>query len=335
MKSVTSIVILILTGTILATSWEAVAQLSATLPVSKGVYQFPYGENTQVTITRDHTNHGTNGPRNRLDIMGQNGITIVAAADGWLEYIDDSAVLACPNSCDNYSGPAGASNCCPRNNPACNGACRNNHIWMRHPNGEWTKYSHLQTDTVPAALNVGDFIPAGTTLGAEGDVGFANGAHLHFEVGFPLILDFSLPPEDVNYDPLGMDLDPSQPGVQCTFCSMPSDGEPSTPSYDRKNRVPVFCSVGIAQAGETITTTSCDGLCPGSDSLVLDDRVVADDTAEYFQRSVNIDALNMDVLNGGGSALRAGNRIRLLPGFSTAANGYFSASIGNCDSPGT
>ncbi len=319
------------------------AQLAETLPVSKGAYRFPYASGTTVTVSQDHVNHGNDipangalGPRNRLDLVASfDNASIVASADGWIEYLDDSGFLTCPNSCVGYDGPAGASNCCPRGNTSCNGACRNNYIWMRHANGEWTKYSHMQTDSIPATLSKGQFVTAGTFLGFEGDIGFANGSHLHYEIGFPLDLDFSLPPEDPDYDPLGIDGDSSQPGVQCTVCGLPFDGEVTDPSYSRRNRIPVFCSLGIVDAGDVITAGACDGLCAGSDNLVLDNRTVPDDEAEYFQRTNNIDIFDMVVEAGGGSSIRAQNRVRLMPGFSAEPDSYFSASIGACDSPGT
>ncbi len=66
------------------------------------------------------------------------------------------------------------------------GLCQqhNNYVWIAHPNGEWTKYSHLRTGTVSidAGWAAGDTIQVGQILGEEGDVGFATGTHLHFEV---------------------------------------------------------------------------------------------------------------------------------------------------------
>jgi hypothetical protein len=48
---------------------------------------------------------------------------------------------------------------------------------------EWTKYSHLATNSVTAnaGLSPGDFVQAGTLLGYEGSVGTSN-QHLHWEV---------------------------------------------------------------------------------------------------------------------------------------------------------
>ena len=58
---------------------------------------------------------------------------------------------------------------------------------MQHTNGEWTKYTHLRTGTVGVfgfGRFVGEFIPAGTPLGIEGDIGIASGPHVHFEAAF-------------------------------------------------------------------------------------------------------------------------------------------------------
>jgi hypothetical protein len=64
--------------------------------------------------------------------------------------------------------------------------CNNNYVWIRHGT-EWTKYSHLQKDSVrgTAGLREGDTVAAGRFLGYEDDVGCANGQHLHFEVAVP------------------------------------------------------------------------------------------------------------------------------------------------------
>jgi len=45
-----------------------------------------------------------------------------------------------------------------------------------------TIYAHLQKDSVPADLAVGQIIEAGTIIGAVGNTGISTGAHLHFEI---------------------------------------------------------------------------------------------------------------------------------------------------------
>src|ERR1700761_6906944 len=55
------------------------------------------------------------------------------------------------------------------------GDCHNNYVWIAHPNGEWTNYSHVAQGSVTkkAKLKVGDEVAAGAYLGDEGAVGCA------------------------------------------------------------------------------------------------------------------------------------------------------------------
>jgi hypothetical protein len=47
-------------------------------------------------------------------------------------------------------------------------------VWIAHPNGEWTNYSHIAHDPAKkAGLKVGDWVKAGQYLGDEGAVGRA------------------------------------------------------------------------------------------------------------------------------------------------------------------
>lgn len=94
---------------------------------------------------------------------------VVAAADGVIERIEDSNTEDCP----------------PGVTDDCND--RNNYVWIRHTNGEWSKYSHMATDTVRLFANLaeGQAVQAGRLIGIESDVGAAQGQHVHFEVGVP------------------------------------------------------------------------------------------------------------------------------------------------------
>jgi hypothetical protein len=126
------------------------------------LYRLPYANGTDVTITRDHESHT---PADRLDMVGSgNQPMIVAAANGMVEFIEDSS----------------SENC-------CGGNCANNYVWLSHAGNEWTKYSHIATDsaTHDAGLSVGDSVVAGQFLGYESNVGRACGDHLHFEVAIP------------------------------------------------------------------------------------------------------------------------------------------------------
>lgn len=128
-------------------------------PVSSGIYRIGYANGTDVKVSNDHLGHD---PLDRIDMFGvpeDEQHTVVAAADGTIRTIVDS-------------------NAEPTTN--------NNYVWIEHPNGEWTKYSHFETGSVSALGHVqGDFVTAGTTLGFEGDVGQASGEHLHWEVAVP------------------------------------------------------------------------------------------------------------------------------------------------------
>lgn len=139
------------------------------LQKSKGVYRIPYADGTTVKVTNDHKEHK---PIGRLDLGGRGGrapYRIVAAADGVIRYVVDG-----------FSGQVA------RGKP-----CTNNYVWIEHPNGEWTKYSHMRkhSTTRVAKLKVGQRVKAGTFLGYEDKVGCASGSHLHFEVGVPRASD--------------------------------------------------------------------------------------------------------------------------------------------------
>ncbi len=139
---------------------------------SDGVYRLPYANGTTISIDSD------GDPANHLDAADLNGTgggpyRIVAASDGWVRRITDT------------NTGTGRTSGSP-------GGCRNNFVWIEHDNGEWTKYSHFVTGSVTnptrqggAGLSLNQRVSAGTFLGIEGDVGCAQGAHLHFEVARP------------------------------------------------------------------------------------------------------------------------------------------------------
>ncbi len=147
------------------------ADCGGTLPgdeepaVSSGTYRIPYKTGTLVEVTNDHLTHE---PETRIDMVGQAGDTpyrIVAAAEGVIRFIVD-------DFSENRPGES---------------PCNNNYVWIEHPNGEWTKYSHMTQGSVTgdAGLAVGDHVEAGSFLGYEDEVGCASGRHLHFEVAVP------------------------------------------------------------------------------------------------------------------------------------------------------
>lgn len=304
-----------------ASASAALLPPAASLPVSKGAYRIPYTDRTEVRFSNDHTNHPTT--LNRVDMSGINGsgnYQVVAAGDGWFDRIVDTNNTFCPrppddpgdpSPCDGYSGPA--ASCCVRDDPTCNAACANNFVWIRHTNGEFTKYSHVQFNSVAGlGWSEGDFIQSGEVLGLEGDVGFAGGPHVHFEVAYPH--------------------DPSNYLNSAGF--LVDDGDPTTTDYDRQNRIPYFCDIGFAVGGAQVTAANCAVAC---DSFVSIGLGVPDDQIAYFQADDTVDTVDgipHVVANGAGEAFRAGQQVVLRPGFHAEVGSYFSASISACDTPG-
>jgi hypothetical protein len=132
---------------------------------SAGVYRVPYKNGTPVRVSNDE---GSHFPPRKYDLVGTGGTGIyrvVAAAAGRVRRIEDTFNENLPNG-----------------NP-----CHNNYVWIEHPNGEWSKYTHLRQGSVAdAGIHLGLPVAAGRELGLEGKVGCAHGQHLHFEVAVPL-----------------------------------------------------------------------------------------------------------------------------------------------------
>ncbi|HEX5461419.1 MAG TPA: M23 family metallopeptidase [Steroidobacteraceae bacterium] len=139
----------------------------AATPRSEGMYRLPFADGTRVKVFDDFTTHR---PRGRVDIFAVGGKPphrVVAAAAGRIVAIQDGYS-------EQQSGRAAA-------------LCHNNYVWIAHPDGEWTNYSHLAHGSVTrkARLRVGDEVAAGQYLGDEGAVGCAMLEHVHFEVARP------------------------------------------------------------------------------------------------------------------------------------------------------
>lgn len=171
-------------------------------PTSSAIYRIPYADGTAVTANNDHITH-PNVP-NRVDLGGGDLATIVAAASGVIRAVvdrhgdydgrgdgkawdqvtdqDDSLEHSCADEEDDEGNNIEDSTVV--------GFCSdyNNYVWIEHPNGEWTKYTHFATGTVsrPApdgfGWSVGDTVLVGQALGLQSDIGSASGTHLHFEV---------------------------------------------------------------------------------------------------------------------------------------------------------
>ena len=137
--------------------------LVAALALSQGLYRLPFPDGTVVQVNADTASHV---PPGKLDLGAGTSAKVVAAADGRVVAMADG------NDRRQRSGQGIV--------------CRNNYVWLAHPNGEWTKYTHMKRGSVTAAgLHVGDAVTVGQRLGIIGDVGCATATHLHFEVAVP------------------------------------------------------------------------------------------------------------------------------------------------------
>ncbi len=180
---------------------------------STGIYRLPYGDATQVKVFDDTRTHR---PRARIDLFAVGGpkpYRIVAAAAGRVMAIQDSYG-------ERQTG-----------RPASE--CRNNFVWIAHPNGEWTGYSHVAkgSATGTAKLKVGQKVRAGQLLGIEGDVGCSMLNHLHFEVAVP---------------------DPANPVDAGGFLTDNEGG--------KRNREPRFCDIkGTINKDEVHVARRCAG----------------------------------------------------------------------------
>ena len=247
---------------------------------SVNVYRIPYEDGTIVNISRDHQSHS---PPGRIDMTAESGTTnIVAAADGIIEAIVDDNTQSCV--------------CCPE---------FNNYVWIKHVNGEWTKYTHFVTGSVTVlGHEVGDAILSGTVLGQEGDVGCADGIHLHFEVAYPTT------DQDPPFNPVGGGM---------------IEG-------NAVNRIPTICGIPdyIFEQDEEYLAITCISTCPtnwnysvpslfsgATDVIMVDNEITASGTHNMF--------------SGSSALFRAGNQIILGPGVKIYSGSRFNALIRVCN----
>jgi murein DD-endopeptidase MepM/ murein hydrolase activator NlpD len=238
--------------------------------LSSGIYRIRYVDGTGVSVWQDHHTHGgDDGPKDRIDLNAGTGAQIVAAAGGWIRHIRDHngntfgrgdglAHDSVTVQDDNLEHACGNNNPDPEADPPdppnpIVGTCGqyNNYVWIEHPNGEWTKYTHFGTGTVTIdnGWEVGDWVNAGEVLGLEDDIGQATGTpnanHLHFEVAIP---------NDPNAATLPLT------GVKGGFINLNL----------AQNLVPITCddtpNLYIYSRFDVITANACDHLPPIADA---------------------------------------------------------------------
>lgn len=184
--------------------------------LSAGIYRLPYADGADLRVNQDHHTHGgPTGLKNKYDLVATGtDKRIVAAASGWIRAIVDhhgntngagDGLDSSGNPHDNEDNSEiefydiyndDVEHRCANPTADTNCAEYNNYVWIEHPNGEWTSYVHFATGSVralgwtaaPGNREVGaaNWIEAGEVLGMEGDVGFADSDHLHWEVARPV-----------------------------------------------------------------------------------------------------------------------------------------------------
>ena len=266
-------------------------QYTATSCVSQefsyGTYRLPYANNVTFSVNRDHLTHSPS--KTRLDLGGTAGgggdtYPIVAAAAGTVMWIVDNNTTNC-GGCSAF----------------------NNYVWIRHSNGEWTKYTHFMTGSVTtnAQLTVGMNVAAGRYLGDEGKVGAANGDHLHFEVAFPTNT------------------------ANITNAIQLSGGFVFGP-----NRIPLFCDVAghMILGGQTFMAGPCSG-DPCVNDIVLPAKIIRGTEAHIAADTVDTGNNNISLDTYASLALYAGNKVTLRPGFKALNKSYLRAAIQPCFNP--
>jgi hypothetical protein len=251
---------------------------------SKGLYRIPYLELTSVYCNNDHIKHC---PRGAIDMngVGDENATfyIVAAADGWIRKINDE------------------------DTESCDAGCNNNYVWIEHPNGEWTKYTHVKYHSASDLHNEDEWVVSGEIIGKEGSVGISTGPHCHFEVAVPV---------DTN-----------------TLIYNEGGGWINESWAD--NLVPLFCNIPghVMESGETNTALSCGNTCDAIMPVVNTTY-----SAGRFNAEIDDDALSnsVDIIFEAASAgvMQAGTSITLTPGFHAQNLSHFEARIGECSGAG-
>lgn len=262
--------------------FDCTSGLCGPFELSNGIYRIPFNDGTVVDITNDHFNHC---PRGRIDMVAEGAINyIAAAADGWIRAIEDDNDEMC-DCTSTFS-------------------CPNNYVWIEHPNGEWTKYTHMVENSVSSlGLNVGDWVTAGTALGLEGNVGCASGVHLHFEVAQPIDTNTLI------YSSYGGYIDKDW----------------------AKNVIPVICSISgnVFEDGGEYTADDC-GSCTSSLVNTAGTFNAGDYDADFASSSIS--TLGAVVYEDYSSGLyQAGNYIYFYEGFEAKQNSEFTARIGGCN----
>jgi murein DD-endopeptidase MepM/ murein hydrolase activator NlpD len=127
--------------------------------ISKNNYSLPILRHLITRIDRTSSPAHVGKLKNAVDFLAPVGTPVIAAADGVVTYVEDSFNIGGPDySYWKFS----------------------NFVVLMHPNGEFSRYDHL--DFQSSTVRVNQQIKRGQHIGNVGLTGFTFVPHLHFQV---------------------------------------------------------------------------------------------------------------------------------------------------------
>jgi Peptidase family M23 len=256
---------------------------------SNGLYRIGYQDNTPVSVVSDVYTHS---PLGKYDIVTDaNDPYIVAAADGWIRWIEEEYDEAC------YMVINGEVHCCWEHN---------NYIVIEHPNGEWSQYTHIQQwSASDLGLEVNDWVTAGQPIGIEGEVGCASEDHLHLEISRPFDPAFPFDTVGGFLNNLGEMLIPVVCGIQ-----------PHSPWLTH---------------GDMRISGPCNDNCPAAFEVNISLGNGGQYVARADDHITTSDSQNVVFASGSTAQFRAGDYIIMKPGFQAAQGTKFGAILRTCN----
>lgn len=278
-------------------------------PLSHGFYRLGYVNGQNVRCGQDHLSHD---PILKLDLFGSPQFQgtdsvpieyqLAASADGRVEQVIDTN-CACCTGC-----------------AACN-----NHVRIRHSNGEWTKYTHFEQGSVVVDTTIANAcVTAGTELGEEGDVGATSGSSPSFQRNQKTCGNFN-------------DCSPSNWSAT-RKCFVHEHYEVRMTGPSSGLRIPLFCGIpgNIFRRGDSATAANCSAsACATNVNLPTVAYAGNFIKVEQADNQISTNNSTYSVQGTASVAFHAGNRVTLLPGFSARRYSYFHAWIGPCNGGNT
>lgn len=122
-------------------------------------YSLPYDSGDTYKIMQGYNGHVSHLHQHALDFNIPAGGRVLSARGGVVVKVEDRNSRSCPHqSCNKF----------------------NNYIRIYHDDGTFAEYTHIQQGS--ARVRKGERIEQGQHIASCGNVGWATGAHLHFEV---------------------------------------------------------------------------------------------------------------------------------------------------------